>query len=73
MSDVDRRKTFHTATKVHAKDGEVFGMTREEVARSMLGQSIFLHTDTFGHDKTIASLERYIKFIESERDAPFGE
>lgn len=68
MTDFDKRKAFITTTELHAAEGEMFGLTREQIAKTMLGQAVWMYIDTLGHDATIAALERYVKFAARERD-----
>lgn len=60
----DKNEAFRAATDLLKAEAELFGLTREEVAKSSLVQSLFDHLDVHGKDKTIALLHRFIRVVE---------
>jgi len=63
----EAREAFIDATKLHCAEGEIFGMSREEVARSLLMQAVWMHIDVLGHEQTISTLERFVRYVAIER------
>ena len=68
MTDANKISSFREATTLHASEGELFGITREQVAKTLLSQAIWMHIDVHGHDATIATLQRFERITAAERD-----
>ena len=58
----DKRKSFLAATRLHAAEGELFGMTQEQVATALLGHAVLMHIESHGREATTEALKMLAEY-----------
>ena len=58
MYDIDRIKAFLSATNLHVVEGELFGMSRGDVAKLLLAYGVGLHLNAHGRAETVNALRK---------------